>query len=210
MARSKSKDRLDLTEMLESKWGSNWKETVFGIAAYSILGLLIIGAFAFFVIKPKYVYSHSTPYEKCQIDLKKYTDDDHFCDDNYKVQSRQKIAEQEAKLAEEARRASLSPYDRCVEDRENASQYNEDGGFTVCNQDGTTKYISESEIEADISNEKSVSAGASNNCNPNYSPCVPNASYDLDCPDIGFSVNVIGSDVYGFDRDGDGYGCEAY
>lgn len=48
------------------------------------------------------------------------------------------------------------------------------------------------------------------NCNPNYSPCVANSSYDLDCPDIGFSVSVIGSDVYRLDADGDGIGCESY
>jgi micrococcal nuclease len=46
-------------------------------------------------------------------------------------------------------------------------------------------------------------------CNPNYTPCVPNVSYDLNCSDISFSVRVIGTDVYRFDRDGDGYGCEA-
>ena len=49
-----------------------------------------------------------------------------------------------------------------------------------------------------------------NNCDPNYSPCVPLVSYDLDCPDIGFSVNVLGSDPHRFDREGDGYGCESY
>lgn len=49
------------------------------------------------------------------------------------------------------------------------------------------------------------------NCDPNYSPCVPNVSYDLDCPDIGFSVTIIGSDPHGFDgNDNDGYGCESY
>lgn len=48
------------------------------------------------------------------------------------------------------------------------------------------------------------------NCDRNYTPCVPNVSYDLDCPDIGFSVEVIGSDPHGFDRDNDGYGCESY
>lgn len=49
----------------------------------------------------------------------------------------------------------------------------------------------------------------SSNCDPNYTPCVPNVSYDLDCPDISFSVEVIGLDPHRFDRDGDGYGCEA-
>jgi hypothetical protein len=48
------------------------------------------------------------------------------------------------------------------------------------------------------------------NCNPNYSGCVPNVSYDLDCPDIGYSVRVIGYDQYRLDRDNDGYGCESY
>jgi hypothetical protein len=48
------------------------------------------------------------------------------------------------------------------------------------------------------------------NCDPNYTPCVPLVSYDLDCPDIGFSVTVIGSDPHGFDREGDGLGCESY
>ena len=48
------------------------------------------------------------------------------------------------------------------------------------------------------------------NCDPNYSGCVPNVSYDLDCPDIGYSVTVYGSDPHGFDADGDGYGCESY
>ncbi|HTE22735.1 MAG TPA: G5 domain-containing protein [Candidatus Limnocylindria bacterium] len=50
----------------------------------------------------------------------------------------------------------------------------------------------------------------SSNCDPNYSPCVPNVSYDLDCPDIGMSVSVTGYDKHGFDRDGDGHGCESY
>lgn len=48
------------------------------------------------------------------------------------------------------------------------------------------------------------------NCNPNYSGCVENSSYDLDCADVGTSVTVLGYDEYGLDRDGDGYGCESY
>jgi type IV secretory pathway VirB10-like protein len=55
----------------------------------------------------------------------------------------------------------------------------------------------------------------SNNCDPNYSGCVPIAS-DVDCaggsgngPDyVVGPVQVIGSDIYGLDRDGDGIGCE--
>ena len=53
-------------------------------------------------------------------------------------------------------------------------------------------------------------------CNPNYSGgCVPNAS-DVDCaggsgdgPEyVAGPVQVIGSDEYGLDHDGDGVGCE--
>lgn len=54
------------------------------------------------------------------------------------------------------------------------------------------------------------------NCDPNYSgACVPIAS-DVDCgggsgngPAYVYStVTVVGYDIYGLDRDGDGYGCE--
>lgn len=50
-----------------------------------------------------------------------------------------------------------------------------------------------------------------NNCDPNYTPCVPNVTYDLDCKDIGFMVHVIGTDRHRFDgKDNDGLGCESY
>lgn len=69
----------------------------------------------------------------------------------------------------------------------------------------------EVKAESTTNNEMSVPPPApKQNCNPNYSPCVPNASYDLDCPDIGFQVTVTGVDVYHLDRDGDGVGCESY
>lgn len=53
-------------------------------------------------------------------------------------------------------------------------------------------------------------------CDPNYGgACVPIAS-DVDCAGgsgngpayVSGPVEVIGSDIYGLDRDGDGYGCE--
>lgn len=53
-------------------------------------------------------------------------------------------------------------------------------------------------------------------CDPNYTgDCVPIAS-DVDCaggrgngPEyVGGPVRVVGADVYGLDRDGDGIGCE--
>jgi len=47
-------------------------------------------------------------------------------------------------------------------------------------------------------------------CDSNYSPCVPMSTADLDCINIGFSVRVLESDPHGFDRDGNGHGCESY
>lgn len=57
---------------------------------------------------------------------------------------------------------------------------------------------------------------APSGCDPNYAgACVPIAS-DVDCSGgsgngpayVGGPVSVVGSDVYGLDRDGDGLGCE--
>ena len=58
-------------------------------------------------------------------------------------------------------------------------------------------------------------AALSQECNPNYDPCVPVAS-DVDCSGGGGNgpeyvtgpVTVIGYDVYKLDRDGDGKACE--
>lgn len=52
-------------------------------------------------------------------------------------------------------------------------------------------------------------------CNSNYSGCVPNAS-DVDCAGgsgngpayVKGPIRVIGNDIYGLDRDGDGIACE--
>ena len=53
-------------------------------------------------------------------------------------------------------------------------------------------------------------------CHPSYTgQCVPNNVEDVDCaggsgngPYYTGRVNVVGPDVYGLDRDGDGVGCE--
>ncbi len=55
----------------------------------------------------------------------------------------------------------------------------------------------------------------SQECDPNYDPCVPVAS-DVDCAGgsgngpayVQGPVRVIGTDIYGLDRDGDGIGCD--
>ena len=62
---------------------------------------------------------------------------------------------------------------------------------------------------------KVEAAPVKQNCHPSYSGCLrPNAS-DYDCaggsgngPYYTGPVQVIGPDVFGLDRDGDGWGCE--
>jgi len=58
-------------------------------------------------------------------------------------------------------------------------------------------------------------APPASDCNPNYSPCVPNAS-DVDCAGgsgdgpvyVTGPIRVIGTDVYRLDSDHDGIACE--
>lgn len=45
-------------------------------------------------------------------------------------------------------------------------------------------------------------------CDPNYTGCVPDAGYDVDCDEVNGPVEVIGADVDGLDADGDLIGCE--
>lgn len=47
-------------------------------------------------------------------------------------------------------------------------------------------------------------------CDPSYPDvCIPPAPPDLDCGDVPYRrFRVAGSDPHGFDRDGDGIGCE--
>jgi hypothetical protein len=53
--------------------------------------------------------------------------------------------------------------------------------------------------------------GGSGECNDNYSgACVPNVKNDIDCSAVGHSVTVVRKDVYHFDADNDGQGCESY
>ena len=59
------------------------------------------------------------------------------------------------------------------------------------------------------------SSAMSQECDPNYDPCVPVAS-DVDCAGgkgdgpvyVMGPIYIIGVDVYGLDRDGDGKACE--
>lgn len=63
--------------------------------------------------------------------------------------------------------------------------------------------------------EPEAEAQLANDCDPNYSGCVPVAS-DVDCAGgsgngpayVSGPVRVVGSDIYGLDRNNDGVGCE--
>jgi len=48
-------------------------------------------------------------------------------------------------------------------------------------------------------------------CDPNYAgACVPAGVGDVNCPDVpGKDVRVVGEDVHGLDREGDGIACES-
>jgi hypothetical protein len=75
----------------------------------------------------------------------------------------------------------------------------------------STSTVSEASKKPQITEAKRETDG----CDPNYSGCVPIAS-DVDCAGGGGNgpayvkgpVRVIGKDIYGLDRDGDGIGCE--
>jgi hypothetical protein len=62
----------------------------------------------------------------------------------------------------------------------------------------------------------STTTSTTNNCDPNYvGACVPADASDVDCaggsgdgPEYVGPVQVVGSDPYGLDADGDGYACE--
>lgn len=45
-------------------------------------------------------------------------------------------------------------------------------------------------------------------CVPNYFPCIPADVDDLDCNEVQWRVDVIGTDEFSLDRDRDGIGCE--
>jgi hypothetical protein len=91
--------------------------------------------------------------------------------------------------------------------------------YTITLTDGaeTNRTSSEAVTSAPITEVTSVGmyVKPASNCDSNYSGCVPIAS-DVDCAGgsgngpayVRGPVNVIGYDIYGLDRDGDGIGCE--
>lgn len=100
----------------------------------------------------------------------------------------------------------------CQDDgREESKNFDGEIYGSRCLDDGTWE-LYDAEYESYLI-DKAVDETYSNqseNCNPNYSPCVPNVNYNLDCNDVSGPVNVIGYDEYFLDADGDGVGCEPY
>lgn len=91
-------------------------------------------------------------------------------------------------------------------------RYSSPGRFTVTL---TVTDLDGSAATAACSWEWERPASAPASCDPNYSGCVPIAS-DVDCAGgsgngpayVRGPVRVVGADIYGLDRDGDGVGCE--
>jgi hypothetical protein len=91
----------------------------------------------------------------------------------------------------------------------------QDGVALSQSRRGGTRARPNSVVRIVISNvERSPDAGATRNCTPGYSPCLPPA-LDYDCsdgkgngPEYTGPVRVTGSDPYDLDRDGDGKACE--
>lgn len=78
-----------------------------------------------------------------------------------------------------------------------------DGGSSM----GSNRAASSTRTQGSVDIGAGVTAGAG--CDPDYGGvCVPVSSVDLDCADISGPVKVFGRDVHGFDRDGDGIGCD--
>jgi micrococcal nuclease len=56
-----------------------------------------------------------------------------------------------------------------------------------------------------------LSASSEDNCDPSYPDvCIASPLPELNCDDVSFKdIKVVGDDPHGFDREGDGIGCES-
>jgi micrococcal nuclease len=56
-----------------------------------------------------------------------------------------------------------------------------------------------------------VFASPDENCDPSYPDvCIVSPPPDLNCDDVPYNdIKVVGDDPHGFDREGDGIGCES-
>lgn len=98
----------------------------------------------------KYRYAHESPQQKCQTNVLKLNDPDKFCDAYNNIQSHKAVAEQQ-------RRASLTPKQRCQEDHPATVQDPDTGDvfYNFCNDDGTVTTKTADELQADAENAQS-------------------------------------------------------
>jgi len=77
---------------------------------------------------------------------------------------------------------------------------------TLPQESGSTSQLGSIPLERESTSELSTSG-----CDSSYpDSCIPSPPPDLDCPDVSQKrFTVVGSDPHGFDRDGDGIGCES-
>ena len=80
--------------------------------------------------------------------------------------------------------------------------------FEVEKVSGGTPVFDPAECESEEPEYEPAESEGSGACDPNYTGCVPNTGSDVDCDEVGETVEVIGSDVDGLDADSDGVGCE--
>jgi hypothetical protein len=82
--------------------------------------------------------------------------------------------------------------------------------FDVEKVSGGTPVFDPAECETSEPEPEPVESEEPSACDPNYTGCVPVTGYDVNCPEVGEEVEVVGEDVDGLDLEEDGYACETY
>ena len=88
--------------------------------------------------------------------------------------------------------------------------------FFFCAQFTPTKILSGAAllgiaIMSTLSHANNTFASSDENCDPSYPDvCITPPPPDLNCDDVPYNdIKVEGDDPHGFDREGDGIGCES-
>lgn len=110
------------------------------LAIGALLWIVGGGLVMHFIVWPAVVYGLADAEQRCEIRLKSYGDETHFCDDSHEIVSVAEVEEQKELEAEEARRAALTPQERCREDISGSLAYDETGLIPVCDKDGNVNY----------------------------------------------------------------------
>ncbi len=104
--------------------------------------------------------------------------------------------------------SSLASLEVALDDRESDLDDREAGASSSGRSSGSSP-SGGSGSSSDAQDSGSDNGGGK--CHPAYDPCVPPGP-DLDCADVGVTVEVDHrhGDPHGLDGDGDGWGCESY